>query len=79
MPEWNKPLPTVVGETRPYWDACRQGRLLIQHCVKCDEYQFYPRGICSHCWKETPELGPGQRQRHRLDIHGHLPEPHHWL
>ena len=54
MPEWNKPLPTVVGETRAYWDACRRGQLLIQHCDKCDEYQFYPRGICSHCWSENP-------------------------
>ena len=54
MPEWNKPLPTVVGETRAYWDACRRGQLLIQRCDKCNEYQFYPRGICSHCWSENP-------------------------
>ena len=50
MPEWNKPLPTIVGETKPYWDACRQGRLLLQKCDKCSEFQFYPRGICSNCW-----------------------------
>ena len=54
MPEWNKPLPTVVGETRAYWDACRRGQLLIQRCDKCNEYQFYPRGICAHCWSENP-------------------------
>ena len=54
MPEWNKPLPTVVGETRAYWDACRRGQLLIQRCDKCEEYQFYPRGICAHCWSENP-------------------------
>ena len=48
--EWNKPLPTIVGETRPYWEACRRGQLVIQHCASCGEYQFYPRGICAHCW-----------------------------
>ena len=50
MPEWNKPLPTVVGETKPYWDSCRMGRLVLQRCDRCREYQFYPRGICAHCW-----------------------------
>ena len=50
--EWNKPLPTVVGETKPYWDSCRRGELLIQKCDSCDEYQFYPRGICANCWSE---------------------------
>ena len=46
------PAPTVVGETRPYWQGCRQGELLIQKCVKCGEYQFYPRGICANCWSD---------------------------
>jgi len=50
MPEWNKPLPTISGETKPYWDNCRRGRLLIQKCDSCGEYQFYPRGICANCW-----------------------------
>ena len=50
MPEWNKPLPTISGETKPYWDNCRRGRLLIQKCDSCGEYQFYPRGICADCW-----------------------------
>ena len=50
MPEWNKPLPTVSGETKPFWDYCRRGELLIQKCDRCGEYQFYPRGICANCW-----------------------------
>ena len=50
MPDWNKPLPTVVGETKPFWDMCRRGQLLIQRCGDCGEYQWYPRGICAHCW-----------------------------
>ena len=50
MPEWNKPLPTISGETKPYWDHCQRGELLIQKCDSCEEYQFYPRGICANCW-----------------------------
>ena len=50
MLEWNKPLPTIAGETKPFWDSCRQGKLLLQKCGSCGEYQFYPRGICADCW-----------------------------
>ena len=50
MAEWKKPLPTIVGETLPYWEACRRDELLIQRCNGCSLYQFYPRGICANCW-----------------------------
>ena len=50
MPEWTKPVPTISGETRPFWEACRREELLIQSCRSCGEYQFYPRGICASCW-----------------------------
>lgn len=50
MAEWKKPLPTIVGETLPYWEACRREELLIQRCDSCAQYQFYPRAICAHCW-----------------------------
>ena len=50
MADWKKPLPTIAGETRPYWESCRQGKLMIQKCDRCGKYQFYPRGICANCW-----------------------------
>ncbi|MCZ6867369.1 MAG: Zn-ribbon domain-containing OB-fold protein [Dehalococcoidia bacterium] len=50
MAEWKKPLPTITGETMPYWEACRRGELLIQRCQDCNQYQFYPRGICANCF-----------------------------
>ena len=54
MPDWTKPMPTMSGETRPYWEACRRGQLLIQRCDNCNEYQFYPRGVCVACF--TPNI-----------------------
>lgn len=54
MAEWTKPLPTISGETRPYWEACRRGELLIQRCDACNEYQFYPRGMCVACF--SPQI-----------------------
>jgi hypothetical protein len=55
MSEWRKPLPTIVGETRPFWEACNRGELLVQRCKECKRYQFYPRGICSHCLSTAVE------------------------
>ncbi len=50
MAEWRRPLPTITGESMPYWQATTRGELLIQRCRDCKEYQFYPRGICSNCF-----------------------------
>jgi uncharacterized OB-fold protein len=45
-------LPTVEDETRPFWDAAADGRLLIQRCQACDEWQYYPRPFCKRCWSD---------------------------
>ncbi len=50
---WNRPLPSIAGETKPFWDSCRRGQLVIQRCDDCNEYQWYPRGICANCWSEN--------------------------
>ena len=50
MPAFN--LPTVDPDTRPYWDAAREGRLLIRRCNACGEAYFYPRSFCPKCWSE---------------------------
>ena len=45
-------LPTGEDETRPFWDAAAEGRLLIQRCDACGEWQYYPRPFCKRCWSE---------------------------
>lgn len=35
--------------TKPFWDAARDERLLIQQCDACGESQFYPRPFCLSC------------------------------
>jgi uncharacterized protein len=41
-----------------YWSAARAGTLLIQRCLACGRYQFYPRGHCVHCFAPDPEWTP---------------------
>jgi uncharacterized OB-fold protein len=53
---YEKPLPVLGDElSRTYWEAAREGRLLIQRCAACGEYQFYPRGHCVRCFEPKPE------------------------
>lgn len=42
-------LPPVDAVTQPWWDATRERRLLIQHCVGCGHLQHYPRALCTSC------------------------------
>jgi uncharacterized protein len=41
--------PPVGADSGPYWEATRQGRLLVQWCTACDRGIFYPRALCPHC------------------------------
>jgi uncharacterized OB-fold protein len=40
----------VNETTRPYWDAAREGRLLLQRCRACATWIHYPRAWCPRCW-----------------------------
>jgi uncharacterized OB-fold protein len=44
-----KILPHVTPLTQPFWEGCVAGELRMQHCAHCNDYQYYPRSICSRC------------------------------
>lgn len=41
--------PAVTEETALFWDAARQGRLVVERCSRCGSESFPPRGICRSC------------------------------
>lgn len=45
-------IPTVEDESRPYWDAAAEGRLLVARCNACTEFHHYPRPFCPACWSD---------------------------
>lgn len=53
-------LPHPTPETAPYWEACREQKLLIQRCSSCGHYQFYPRIICTECASRQVEWLPAR-------------------
>jgi uncharacterized protein len=48
--------PPVGADSGPFWEATREGRLLVQWCTACDRGVFYPRAFCPWC---EAAAGPG--------------------
>jgi hypothetical protein len=49
--------------TRPFWDAVREGRLIVQRCSACGKTFFRPEVACPHCfsteWRWVESSGRG--------------------
>lgn len=41
------PAPNAL--TRPFWQACREHRLIVQQCDDCGRRWFTPEAACIHC------------------------------
>ena len=63
MTDVERPLPQPSQLTQAFWDACKRGELLIQHCKACDRYRHYPQPMCAAChsmdWEWAPVSGRG--------------------
>jgi uncharacterized protein len=57
------PAPSQNLESKPFWDAAKEGRFLIKRCTACGEPHWYPRTLCPFChssetkWEESPGEG----------------------
>ncbi len=45
----NMPVPEITPDTREFWEACREHRLVVQRCAECQAFRFAPSPICHHC------------------------------
>jgi len=43
---------------RPFWEASREQRLVLQWCRACDEPIHYPRDACPRCLGDDLEFRP---------------------
>jgi len=44
------PLPRPTELSRPHWEGCRAGALLVQRCRDCGAYVFIPQPVCTACF-----------------------------
>jgi uncharacterized OB-fold protein len=49
-------LPEPTPETRHFWNGCKEGKLLLQHCVACSETYFPPRPFCPKCASRAVDI-----------------------
>jgi uncharacterized protein len=47
---WVPPIADVF--TEPWWQACRENRLLVRACAACGRNHFPPRPACPLCWSD---------------------------
>ena len=43
------PLPQPTEEARPFFDALREHRLVVQRCASCEALVHPPRAMCGTC------------------------------
>ncbi len=46
---YNKPIPAITPEMRPFYEAAKRHQLVVQRCEQCGTYRFPAREICSSC------------------------------
>jgi uncharacterized OB-fold protein len=46
-------LPAPDNAALHYWQSAADGTLVLQRCVDCGQFQFYPRALCAACGGET--------------------------
>ncbi len=44
-----RPLPSGKGDAAPFWQAVREGRIVLPRCPACDNFVFPPRPHCPIC------------------------------
>ena len=52
------PAPLANPETKPFWEAAAEGRLLLKRCRSCGEVHYYPRAYCPFCGSGETEWQP---------------------
>ena len=52
---YNKPLPQPNGDTKPFWDGCKQHQLRFQRCKDCKHVRWPPSIVCPMCYSYDTE------------------------
>lgn len=53
--DFAKPLPRPTPTSQPFWDGLAANKIMIQHCLDCANWVFYPRSRCSSCLSDNLE------------------------
>ena len=46
---YDRPLPEIGDENRPFWEACARGELSLQRCAMCGRFRYPISPVCPRC------------------------------
>lgn len=49
MKSLSKPLPKPTQDTTPFWEGCKNHKLLLQKCKECEDVRFPASIMCPSC------------------------------
>ena len=72
------PAPHVGPDTKPFFDAAAQGRLVIKRCSACGQAHHYPRALCPFCGSDRTEWVPasGRGTIYSYSVMRRVPAPY---
>lgn len=63
-----RPIPVPTELSKPFWDAAKQKRLVVQHCTSCNTLQYPPRPRCNKCNSTAPLAWKEVKGRGHIDV-----------
>lgn len=61
---YDRPLPEIGDDNRPFWEACARGTLSLQRCGECRRVRYPISPACPRCggpaFEWTPVSGRGR-------------------
>lgn len=55
MTDYAKPLPKLSDANRPFWDGCRNGKLVMQRCRECGHIRYPIQTTCPRCLSDSTD------------------------
>ena len=52
---YDKPLPQLNADTKPFWDGCKEHQLRFQKCRTCGHIRWPTSIICPMCYSSDTE------------------------
>ena len=70
--------PKVNHETKAFWEATAEGKLMVGKCNGCGEHYYYPRALCPFCFSDKTELAQttGKGKIYSFSVTSHPKAPY---
>ncbi len=52
-PLMEKPLPRLTPDNTPFWEGCRQHKIMLPWCTQCDKPHWPPGPVCPFCFSRA--------------------------